>query len=294
MALLRSARSISIYFRERTATCSKLATPGCAPRLDDGASRASPLERHQPPDRRRAPWDSLMRMAEIGATPRGGVRRLRLSAGGRAGPRALQGLVRSPRPSGPRGRHGQHVRPARRARPAPRAGALRQPPRQPALRRQVRRRARRAGRAGGDAEPARPRHRHRSPARTGQLDRRGRQQVRPLADGQRRLGGRLPGRRDPGRPRHRGVSVGEALDGIGARGPHPRRPSPPTPTSSSTSSKAPSSNGRKAIGVVTGAQAQVWWDARVRGRTATPAPPRPPPGATRWCARPRSWTWWTA
>jgi N-carbamoyl-L-amino-acid hydrolase len=40
----------------------------------------------------------------------------------------------------------------------------------------------------------------------------------------------------------------------------------PTPTSSSTSSKAPSSNGRKIVGVVTGAQAQVWWDARVTGQ----------------------------
>jgi N-carbamoyl-L-amino-acid hydrolase len=43
-------------------------------------------------------WDSLMRMAEIGATPRGGVRRLALSAED-ARAASASGMVRSPRPS---------------------------------------------------------------------------------------------------------------------------------------------------------------------------------------------------
>jgi hypothetical protein len=63
------------------------------------------------------------------------------------------------------------------------------------------------------------------------------------------------------------------------RAPHRARPHPRTGGKSSASSPAR----RRRSG---GTRAS-------RGRTATPAPRRPPPGATRWCARPASWTSWT-
>jgi hypothetical protein len=61
-------------------------------------------------------WESLMEMARIGATPKGGVCRLALTDLDRAGPRSLRALGdgawmhRHGRPDG------QHVRPTRGAR----------------------------------------------------------------------------------------------------------------------------------------------------------------------------------
>lgn len=64
-----------------------------------------------------------------------------------------------------------------------------------------------------------------------------------------------------------GVSVGEALDGIGARGPHPAVPFPADAYFELHIEQGPIlEREAKAIGVVTGAQAQVWWDARVVGQ----------------------------
>ena len=97
-------------------------------------------------------WDTLMGFAEIGATPKGGVRRLTLTERRQAAATASAPNAR---------RSGLTVRVdaignmfARRAGPRsePAAGAVRQPSRQPALRRQIRRRARRARRPRGDAQ----------------------------------------------------------------------------------------------------------------------------------------------
>jgi beta-ureidopropionase / N-carbamoyl-L-amino-acid hydrolase len=64
-----------------------------------------------------------------------------------------------------------------------------------------------------------------------------------------------------------GVSVGEALDGIGARGPHPAAPFPADAYFELHIEQGPILEREgKAIGVVTGAQAQVWWDARAVGQ----------------------------
>ena len=64
-----------------------------------------------------------------------------------------------------------------------------------------------------------------------------------------------------------GVSVGEALDGIDARGPHPAAPFPADAYFELHIEQGPIlEREAKLIGVVTGAQAQVWWDARVAGQ----------------------------
>ena len=56
-------------------------------------------------------WDSLMAMAEIGATEKGGVRRLALGPVDKAGTRTVPALVRGCGAHGPGGQHGQYVRP---------------------------------------------------------------------------------------------------------------------------------------------------------------------------------------
>ena len=64
-----------------------------------------------------------------------------------------------------------------------------------------------------------------------------------------------------------GVSVGEALDGIGARGPHPAALFPVDAYFELHIEQGPIlEREEKIVGVVTGAQAQVWWDARVTGQ----------------------------
>jgi N-carbamoyl-L-amino-acid hydrolase len=64
-----------------------------------------------------------------------------------------------------------------------------------------------------------------------------------------------------------GVSVGDALDGIGARGPHPAAPFPADAYFELHIEQGPVLEREgKAIGVVTGGQAQVWWDARAAGQ----------------------------
>ena len=66
-----------------------------------------------------------------------------------------------------------------------------------------------------------------------------------------------------------GVSVAQALDTTGIRGRTRRGPFRPIPTSSCTSSRARSSSRKeRIIGIVTGAQAQVWSDAVVSGKEA--------------------------
>jgi len=64
-----------------------------------------------------------------------------------------------------------------------------------------------------------------------------------------------------------GVSVGEALDGIGARGPRPAAPFPADAYFELHIEQGPIlEREARTVGVVTGAQAQVWWDARVLGQ----------------------------
>jgi N-carbamoyl-L-amino-acid hydrolase len=64
-----------------------------------------------------------------------------------------------------------------------------------------------------------------------------------------------------------GVSVGEALDAIGYRGPHPAAPFPADAYFELHIEQGPIlEHEEKLIGVVTGAQAQVWFDAVITGR----------------------------
>jgi len=106
-------------------------------------------------------WQALMDMATIGATPKGGVRRIALTDLDRQGATALSnGASRGPRGDGGSNRH-IFARRAGTARPRP--GDKRQPSRYPAFRRQIRRRLRRARRAGGVPDPERLRHRHPRP-----------------------------------------------------------------------------------------------------------------------------------
>ena len=159
--------------------------------------------------------------------------------------------------------------PAGRARTRPAAGAVRQPPGQPAHGRQVRRRAGRDGRAGGDAEPDDLGIADRGAGGAGELDRRGGQPVRQEPDGLGRVG--------------RGVRPGgdrEALADLdGARrsarrwtpsaiaGRSRRRRSRPMRISSCISSRGRSwKREGKQIGIVTGGQAQVWYDAVATGQ----------------------------
>jgi N-carbamoyl-L-amino-acid hydrolase len=64
-----------------------------------------------------------------------------------------------------------------------------------------------------------------------------------------------------------GVTVGQALDAIGYRGEHPAAPFPADAYFELHIEQGPILERAGArIGVVTGAQAQVWWDARVTGQ----------------------------
>ena len=191
-------------------------------------------------------WDRLMSMAEIGATPKGGVRRLTLTDVDKRGRDRFRAECEAA---------GLTVRvDAIGNMFARRAG--RDPNRLPVLFGSHLDSQPSGGKfdgalgvlagSGGDAQPERPRHRHRGAGRTGQLDRRGRQPLRPLADGLRRLGRRLsagqgvcadrPGRRDGARPR-------STASAIAARS-RPRR-FRPTPISNCISSRARSWSARR-------------------------------------------------
>ncbi|HZH46377.1 MAG TPA: hydantoinase/carbamoylase family amidase, partial [Roseococcus sp.] len=66
-----------------------------------------------------------------------------------------------------------------------------------------------------------------------------------------------------------GVSVGEALDAIGYRGPEPARPFPADSYFELHIEQGPILEREgKQIGIVTGAQAQVWYDAVITGQDA--------------------------
>jgi N-carbamoyl-L-amino-acid hydrolase len=64
-----------------------------------------------------------------------------------------------------------------------------------------------------------------------------------------------------------GVTVEQALTAIGYKGPHPAKPFPADAYFELHIEQGPILEKEgKAIGVVTGAQAQVWWDARITGQ----------------------------
>ncbi|GAA0597103.1 Zn-dependent hydrolase [Craurococcus roseus] len=212
-------------------------------------------------------WDSLMRMAEIGATPRGGVRRLALSAEDAQGRERFRDWCEA---------LGLSVR-------VDSMGNMF---------------ARREGRDPGRAPVLFGSHLDSQPS-GGKFDGAlgvlaGLEVMRTLRDldiateaplelvnwtdeegsrfGRSLMGsgvwagvypeGEILAARDAG-----GVSVGEALDGIGARGPHPAAPFPADAYFELHIEQGPIlEREAKAVGVVTGAQAQVWWDARVTGQ----------------------------
>jgi N-carbamoyl-L-amino-acid hydrolase len=77
-----------------------------------------------------------------------------------------------------------------------------------------------------------------------------------------------------------GISVGRALDGIGYRGPHAAAPFPADAYFELHIEQGPILEAEgKAIGVVTGAQAQIWYDAVTTGRDSHAG--TTPPGARR-------------
>jgi N-carbamoyl-L-amino-acid hydrolase len=77
-----------------------------------------------------------------------------------------------------------------------------------------------------------------------------------------------------------GVTVGAALDGIGYRGPHPASAFPADAYFELHIEQGPIlEDEAKLIGIVTGAQAQVWWDAVTTGRDSHAG--TTPPGARR-------------
>ncbi len=241
-------------------------------------------------------WDSLMSMAEIGATPKGGVRRLTLTEVDRRGRDRFRAECEAA---------GLTVRvDAIGNMFARRAG--RDPHRLPVLfgshldsqpsGGKFDGALGRAGRAGGDALAERPRHRHRGAAGTGELDRRGGQPVRPFADGVGRVGGRVLARQGLCADRRRGRDGAHRagrhrLSRAGAGGAR----FPPMRISSCTSSRGRSWSARRSRSASSPARRRRSGTTRSPpARICMPAPRRPRRARTRWCARRGSSTWWTA
>ena len=174
-------------------------------------------------------WRALMDLARIGATEKGGVRRLALTDLDGAGPRPRRRLVSRRGTCGARRSRRQHLRAARRARSRAQGRRRGQPRGHPAFRRQVRRQLRRAGGARGDAHAERPRHRDRGAARGRDLDQRGGHALHAGDDGFRGVGRPLRrglhsrAARQRGQVRRRGARA-DRLCGRRADGRHRRRP----------------------------------------------------------------------
>ena len=190
-------------------------------------------------------WDSLMEMAKIGGTPKGGCKRLTLTDLDKQGRELFRALVREGGLHGQGRRDGQHVRAPRRRRGRSAAGGDRQPSRHPADRRQVRRRARRARRARSRALAQRPQDQDPLSDRGRQLDQRGRLALR-AGDG---LVGRVRRRLHQGirlfarsTPRARSSATSSSASASRARSRSAVGRS--TPSSSCTSSRGRSSRTR--------------------------------------------------
>ena len=239
-------------------------------------------------------WDSLMGMAEIGATPKGGVRRLTLTDVDRRGRDRFRAECEAA---------GLTVRvDAIGNMFARREG--RDPDRLPVLFGSHLDSQPSGGKfdgalgvlagTGGDAYAERPRHRHRGAAGTGQLDRRGGQPFRPFADGLRGVGRRLPARQGVCADRHRRRDGADRAGRDRLSRPSRRRHFRPTRISSCISSRGRSWRTRPSRSASLPARRRRsgtmrWRRARIR----TPAPPRPRRARTRWCVPRGLSTWWT-
>ncbi len=212
-------------------------------------------------------WDSLMRMAEIGATPRGGVRRLALSAEDAAGRERFKGWCEA---------LGLAVRvDAMGNMFARRAG--RDPRRAPVLFGSHLDSQPSGGKFDGalgvlaGLEVMRSLHdlgiATEAPLElVNWTDEEGSRFGRSLM-GSGVWAGVYPEAEIMAARDTAGVSVGEALDGIGARGPEPATASAADAYFELHIEQGPVLEREgKRIGIVTGAQAQVWWDARVVGQ----------------------------
>ncbi len=232
-------------------------------------------------------WDSLMEMAQIGATPKGGVRRLALGDVDRAGRARFRELCEAA---------GLAVRvDAMGNMFARRAG--RDPGRLPVLFGSHLDSQPTGGKfdgalgvmAGtrGHAHAGRPRHRDGRAAGAGQLDRRGRQPLRPQPDGLGRVGRGVPAGRHHGarrrgrRDRRRRAGRDRLSPGTS---PPPR--SRPTLISSCTSSRDRSWSAKASASASSPAARRRSGTMRSPpGRTAMPAPPRRRRAGTPWSAR---------
>ena len=220
-------------------------------------------------------WASLMEMAEIGATEKGGVCRLALTDLDRAG-RDL--FVRWCEEAGCTvnvDRLGNIFRPPARPGRNPPAGDGGQPSRLPADRRQVRRRVRRARRAGGRPHPQRSRDRDRRSGRGRGLDQRGGQSIFAAYDGLWRVRRRLRRKRSgSARPDNvTGELLGDELGRIGYDGAAPVGGREIGAYFEAHIEQGPIlENEAKTIGVVTGAQGQRWYEVTVTGQEAHAGP----------------------
>ena len=148
-------------------------------------------------------WDSLMELAKIGATDKGGVRRLALTDLDR---QARDLVIRWCREAGctrQGGCGGQHLRASRRAGRQPAAHHHRQPHRHAALRRQVRRQLRRAVGSRGHPHPQRPADHDPRSGRAGGMDQRRGLAIYARDDGVRGLRRRVPAGHGAAARRHR-------------------------------------------------------------------------------------------
>ena len=129
-------------------------------------------------------WTSLMELARIGATDKGGVKRLALTDLDRQGRDLVVAVGAGSRAwRSPSTQIGNVFMRREGSEPGAAARRHRQPHRHPADRRQVRRQLRRAGRAGSGAHPERARHPDRGADRGRVLDQRGRLALRAGDDG---------------------------------------------------------------------------------------------------------------
>ena len=217
-------------------------------------------------------WQSLMDLAKIGATDKGGVRRLTLTDVDRQGRDQFVRWCKEAGLAVEVDGIGNIFAPPRRRRSRCAARRHGQPSRFAALGRQVRRRLRRHGRAGSRAHAERRGRAHARAAGGRVLDQRGRLALRAYPDG---FGGfcrsfslgKHSGKQ--GRRRHQRARCAE---------PDRLRRQRRSRTSWAPTSRRTSSRGRcwrqtkTTIGVVLGALGQRWFDVRITGQDSHAGP----------------------
>ena len=190
-------------------------------------------------------WDSLMEMAKIGGTPKGGCKRLTLTDVDKQGRELFKRWCEAAGCTVTVDEMGNMFARRRGRGRQPAAGHPRQPPRHPADGRQVRRRARRARRARGRPLAERPQDQDPPSDRGRQLDQRGRLALRP-GDG---VVGRVRRRLHQGirlfaRSTRRARRSATSSSGSASRATSRSAAGRSTPISSCTSSRARSSRPR--------------------------------------------------